>query len=434
MEKGWLIWVLVGLLVGCGGESGNEEETDITDTAASAPAVGFAFDTPGGVREYETFVLTVRAVTETGETASDYAGSVSLGISAGEIVPSSVSLENGVGEIQTVMNRPGNLNLSAGDGEIEGTAPLTVWPAEWARTTSDAVLLGDSYTDSHWTYGGILSPSVIRGSEDQLWMFFSTTAGGAPDDHGVGHVLGRAVSMDEGASWAFEPDAPLWTPEDSGSQGLGAPTVWVDDTGSWHLWMGELGQGDVMTIGYATSSDGENWQRQDCLQMDENIAPYWASGGVDDPVVVQEGEQFRIYFTARAGMDSAASVIGSALGDCESGWSDFSIVLGAGEAGTWSAGGVATPFVWRESDVWKIFYSASASPTAKPTLGYAYSEDGLEWSPVDENPMMTKLGGWDVHGLEQPALVPGLENAPILFFNGLPTDKRPRVGRAIPNG
>ena len=145
-------------------------------------------------------------------------------------------------------------------------------------------------------------------------------------------------------------------------------------------------------------------------------------------MVVKEEDLFRIYFTARAGTDAAASVIGTALGDCSSGWRDFAIVVGAGEAGTWSAGGVSTPCVWREESVWKMFYSASASPTAKPTLGYAYSDDGQTWTPVDENPMMTKLGAWDVHGLEQPAVVPGLESAPILFFNGLPTDKRPRVG------
>jgi predicted GH43/DUF377 family glycosyl hydrolase len=247
-------------------------------------------------------------------------------------------------------------------------------------------------------------------------------------------VLGRAISFDEGASWSFEPDAPLWTSEEAGSEGLGAPTVLHDDSGGWHLWMGELGESGSMAIGYATSTDGESWDRQDCLNIDDENAPYWASGGVEDPVAVQEEDLFRIYFTARAGTDSVAPVIGTALGDCSSGWGEFAIVVGAGEAGSWSAGGVVTPSVWREEGVWKMFYSASASQTAKPTLGYAYSDDGQTWTSVDENPMMMKLGAWDVHGLEQPAVVPGLEGTPILFFNGLPTDKRPRVGRATPNG
>ena len=433
----WSVFLIVTgfFLSGCGAaESGlSEESTDVE--VAGPPPISLAIDIPGVVGEYEPFLLTVRALTETGATAITYEGEVEVTASQGLMSPQVITLADGKGGAELVLHRAGNVLLFTEGGGLEGTAPIHVTAPNWERSQSDAVLKGNTVDDGHWSYGGIGSPSVISAEGEDLWMYFSTTDATTPDVDALNYSLGRARSSDGGMTWSFEPDSPLWTAEAAEVAGIGPGTVAHDAQGGMHLWFTHLAENGRTAIAYATSSDGINWSRLDCLELTVADMSYWSKGGVSEPVaVILEDGGIRLWFTASAETANTPTVIGMAEGSCESGWSSISIALSSAGAGSWDMGGLGTPHVWREGSLWKMLYSGLASATAKPALGYPHSDDGLTWSTVEENPVFMKSGMWEVHGLEHPYVHLRELESPILFYNGLPSDKRPRVGHAVPKG
>ncbi len=84
-------------------------------------------------------------------------------------------------------------------------------------------------------------------------------------------------------------------------------------------------------------------------------------------------------------------------------------VLDVGSEGSWDAGVVFEHYVIQRGDTLKMWYSGNNVGTALANdfgIGYAWSLDGITWTKVAENPVMTgRAGAWDDVGVAAPVVI-----------------------------
>lgn len=116
--------------------------------------------------------------------------------------------------------------------------------------------------------------------------------------------------------------------------------------------------------------------------------PMYEPGGVKQPVVLYDGQKYRmwyqaLYFSAGAYVMYAESPDGVT-------WekkNNAVPVLFPGEA-EWESGGVSPGTVIIENGVFKMFYNGQNSTKTKWCIGVATSTDGISWIRSAENPIM----------------------------------------------
>jgi len=434
-QGSWIAMALIPLMVHCGGGGGVEVDDVVEDVDMAA--VQLSFEVEQEIHENQPFTLHVRAVAPGGEVVSSVEGAVTLSTSVGVLFPQELTMESGEASGELMLNREGNGLLNASVGDLSGAFPITVEVTDWVRDPVDSVLSGGLANDEHWNHGGIHSPSVVA-SEGVLDLYFSTREVKSEEGDFTGHVLGRARSLDGGVEWSLEPDAPIWTPEDAGVDGFGSLSVLVDDAGEHWLFHSAWPPEGLPGVRVARSPDGLDWESAPCLEVLSGFDAFWTQQGVMDPSVVDLGDGvFRMYFTVRR-MEGTQEIreLGAVEGSCEAGWGEPQEILARGSQGSWDAGRVSAAHVWREQGLWRMLYvgAASDSGSAKSALGYASSEDGWTWVRAASNPVVQKEAGfWEVHGVGAATTALLSEGSRGLFYMGFPTDKRPRVIRAIPS-
>jgi len=87
-------------------------------------------------------------------------------------------------------------------------------------------------------------------------------------------------------------------------------------------------------------------------------------------------------------------------------------------------GGIARPFVMKEKNIYKMFYSYRGKKDYRKNksqsyrIGYAESQDGIKWvRKDDEVGIDISTDGWDSEMIEYPFVMP-LGNKLIMFYNG----------------
>ncbi len=444
-----LVGAVLALLASCGGGAGSESNDAIeADGAADEPVVGFVLELPAGVTVVEdvAFPMGVRAVTASGEVASEYRGTVTLSSDWGDLNVDTVELDAGRATVLARFNREGAATVELTDGVVASTATVDVAPPQWTRQPRNEPVFGPPEVLSDnpaWYSGGIHGPHVVADADGTLWMYFTTPPpkGTAPPKDAV---LGRARASDaQGMAWVVEPNAPVWKPSDAGAIGLSDPGVALAPDGTWHLWVTAWREGEPPFIAHATSNDGVTWSRAACLDLHPEDGPLWLAGGVAAPSAVWlDDGRVRLWFSAREGQkvaDAAPRRIGTAVGSCEAGWSELRIALETrydeGPPAAIEYDGVEDPGVWRDGSVWKMLYVGVAKSGAI-SMNYATSSDGVQWVRSAGNPLLRAAqaqsptaGQWDARGVRAASVV-RLGGAFVLFFEGLPPNGYSRVGRA----
>ena len=434
---GMLVWSGLLALSCAGEEPGGQTDASNGEGGDAGSSVEFTFELNGDLRENQPVLLTIRAETLGGEIATSVAGDVGLFSSIGAVFPEQLIMEEGVASGEIMFSREGSGLLQATMDDLDRVQSITVEVTDWVRTPSESVLSGGPANEEHWTHGGIHSPTVVV-KDGELEMFFTTRAVKSELGSHEGHVLGRAVSSDGGSTWSLEPDAPIWTPESAGVSGFGTLDVVRDETGMYWLFHTMQSAEGLSAIWAAQSEDGQSWESAPCLNSDKGPGAFWTQQGVMDPSVVSLGDgEFQLYFAARR-EEAGAEVrdLGAVVGSCASGWGDVQEVFSRGPQGSWVSAWVSQAHVWRENAVWRMLYvgAASDSGSAKSAIGYASSDDGWVWSRATSNPVIQKQEGfWEVHGVGGATTAVMEDGSRAVFYNGYPTDKRPRVIRLQPS-
>ena len=164
-------------------------------------------------------------------------------------------------------------------------------------------------------------------------------------------------------------------------------------------------------IGYATSSDGVTWLRQNGgnAVLDHGQLGDWDSSGVSDPWVVDDAGALHMWFT---GYDGLRTRIGYASSSDGITWNkDSGAVIDLGDFGKFDEEGAMAPTVVKVAGTFHMWY-IGISGTATG-LGYATSNDGITWTRQNSGNGVffpTGTGTFDTDSIWSPS---------VTFFNNV---------------
>ena len=197
-------------------------------------------------------------------------------------------------------------------------------------------------------------------------------------------------------------------PQGSWDEAAAAASSVIFDGTTYHMWYYGH-SGDPFTtarIGYATSPDGISWTKHPSNPVFKNGSG-WESNLVWSPTVIFDGTQFHMWYSGY-GADPIGDrpFIGYATSTDGVNWQRHASnpVLGGGPAGSWDAGGVFSCFVFIDNaNKYHMWYSGQRRGIKQ--IGYAYSDDGITWHKDEKNPVLKVGTAWDGRFVEIPRVI-----------------------------
>ncbi len=169
-------------------------------------------------------------------------------------------------------------------------------------------------------------------------------------------------------------------------------------------------------IGYAYSSDGISWQVRTTAVL-EPRAGNWDNYTVNAPYVIRENNQYKMWYTAE-GQNYTTFKIGYATSPDGINWTRLDYpVMDAGTA-EWEAQGVGICCVMPAAGGYKMWYSGLAGSTDTISIGYAMSTDGITWQrDTVNNPVLRPgtAGQWDDFNIFAPRVIV-LDNTYYMYY------------------
>ncbi|MGB5530661.1 MAG: hypothetical protein WBQ32_11900 [Ignavibacteriaceae bacterium] len=193
------------------------------------------------------------------------------------------------------------------------------------------------------------------------------------------------------------------------------------DSSRYEMWFTAGAQASFpYNIGYAWSDDGISWNVHTSNPVLTSTPGSWDAYMVFDPLVIRENGQYKMWY---AGIETTALLtkIGYATSTDGIEWQKDTLnnpVLLAGTA-SWESAAVSHPFVIPDSNGYKMWYSGSAAGASETAFGYATSPDGINWQKDTlNNPVLLSgtIGQWDrvVYGPE----ILYIDNLYYMFYTG----------------
>ena len=173
------------------------------------------------------------------------------------------------------------------------------------------------------------------------------------------------------------------------SEAVKYPAVLVDEV--LKMWYTGIDIYGVERIGFAKSADGTAWSRSaENPVLDVGPAGAWDAGRVESPTVIKDGDEFKMWYTGED--ERGNSAIGYATSEDGIEWTKYAgnPVLKGGTT-AWNQSGIAHPWVILEGGVYNMWLFGSG-PTAggdQVYMLYAESADGVQWKWSDANPLFT---------------------------------------------
>lgn len=253
-----------------------------------------------------------------------------------------------------------------------------------------------------WDSASVLRPWVIYdGSSFTMWY--------AGEDSKKADRIGMATSSD-GVLWTKYSGNPILD--------LGPPGAWdgdsisdacvIKENGEYKMWYtgqtyGASTSDDVFRIGYATSPDGIHWTRYGGNPvLSPGFLGSWDDKRVWRPSVISTGSGYVMYYRGAAVGEGSQAMAGVATSPDGVHWTKTTVLtMPAGSSG-WDAysrqvkalniGGVM-----KSGDVYIMSYASIKTTTSPAQIGVASSQDGINWTPYPDNPVITygTSGGWD---------------------------------------
>jgi uncharacterized repeat protein (TIGR01451 family) len=166
-------------------------------------------------------------------------------------------------------------------------------PGEWTRYTGNPVLEG---TSGEWDATGATFASVISDTTaGEYRMYYHGWGAISPC---TGSCIGLATSQD-GQTWEKSSNNPVMTPTlgawDSG--GVRVPMVWKEGSSDYRMIYTGRDSGGVMQVGYAKSTDGIDWEKQNSGNPVFNEPNAWAHNSTENWGVIKVGSEYLMWYS-----------------------------------------------------------------------------------------------------------------------------------------
>lgn len=246
-------------------------------------------------------------------------------------------------------------------------------------------------------------PRVIKGPDTyEMWY---------EDDDTFSHTI-----SEDGLTWQ---EATLTNISDVHEPGI----IYDFDEEIYKMWYES--RGNSGEIGYATSDDGDTWTEEGMVVFQENDHP-WEDDGRYAPSVIKDDGVYKMWYQSFSTIEVGDRRVNYATSDDGINWDnsyelgcvDFNgddgannMATGLGDPGDWDSSSLYSHTEIKNSDgeYW-MFYAAEAGDGVYK-IGYASSENGLNWDKHPGNPVLSEgeAGEWDDGGVFFPSVIEGEE-------------------------
>ncbi|MHA2281212.1 MAG: hypothetical protein ACXAC5_10200 [Promethearchaeota archaeon] len=265
----------------------------------------------------------------------------------------------------------------------------------WTKSPSNPVLvLGPGGSWESNTLGGC---SLLYDASDfKLWYH-----GGDGSRTQVGYAT--IPFMDNWKKYPGNPVLDIGTGGQWDDTFVRNPSIIFDGT-TYHMWYSGY-NGINWRIGYATSTDGVNWNKYGGNPVLNLGVDWWEDGGVLAPFVLFDGTIYHLWYSGDD--DSGSRRIGYANSTDGINWNRYSgnPIIDIGIPGMWDDDAVYASTVFYDGSSYHMWYHGTDSTTHR--IGYATSPDGLIWSKYAGNPVMDlgPPGSWDDFNVVDPSII-----------------------------
>ncbi len=238
--------------------------------------------------------------------------------------------------------------------------------------------------------------------------------------------IGYATSPDS-INWHKDENNPVLEVGLSGTWDdyfIATPSVILDDT-TYHMWYAGVSDQSIshINIGYAVSSDGINWQKDENNPVLEvGPADSWEETWVYFPYVIYDGLAFHMWYTGTEGNSFSgwAERIGYATSPDGISWTKDANnpVLDLGSTGSWDDALLASCSIFFDDTTFNMWYTGGdGSENFK--IGYATSPDGIIWSKYANNPVLSggSSGSWDRPRVQDPRVI-FIDSTYYMWYSG----------------
>jgi len=271
---------------------------------------------------------------------------------------------------------------------------------KWFKYAGNPVL--DVGSLSEWDSWRVNHHDVyFDGTTYKMWYTGETPP---PQRHGL---IGLATSTD-GITWTKDtlhnPVLPLGPPGSWDSQTVSSSVVIFDDN-IYKMWYGGL-FGNAFRIGYATSPDGISWTKDSLHNpvINTGSTGSWEGLQVSPNSVIFDGAIYKMWY---AGFDGISFRIGYATSSNGINWDKETSnpVLDIGEPGEWDDVAVFSADVLFDGTLYHMWYNGYDGITFR--IGYATSSNGLSWEKHPDNPILDlgESGDWDDSEVGHPRVI-----------------------------
>ena len=187
-----------------------------------------------------------------------------------------------------------------------------------------------------------------------------------------------------------------------------------------------------ISIGYATSTNGIDWDKHPDPVL-EGDAGTWNENGVVNPMVYYDGAIYHMWFGGWAG-DSGIydhTLIGYATSSNGIEWDKYpDPVLGLGPQDSFYDTWVIPGKVLSDEDTLQMWFTGwdgtNTSPFCYFRIGHATSTDGIDWTVQNDREPVLDVGGpgaWDKYHVRDPSVLI-IEDQYMMWYYGNGSNER----------
>lgn len=243
--------------------------------------------------------------------------------------------------------------------------------------------------EKEWDAEKVTSPTIIFDRSTQQYMMWYI-GNGVLDRSG----LGLATSSN-GIDWSWDSSNLFEVTSSWAEGGLRSATVLEGSDGKYHMWFSaqEWKGDEKIAIGYAISTDGKNWQLVQEQPVLEGEIGYWDTYSVDSPSVLEINGTYYMWYTGYE-KEGAEPAIGYATSTNGIQWNKQTEPVITETVATTGTRGVEDPHVisYNNGQLFEMWLVSNTRN--EQTLTRLFSSNGTFWQVNDnELPLIVEENG-----------------------------------------